>query len=291
VNFLTAHDGFTLNDLVSYGDKHNEANGEENRDGHGDNLSHNYGVEGPSADASIVDVRFRQMRNMLATLFLSRGTPMLLAGDEFARTQGGNNNAYCQDNEISWIDWDAADENASALARFTQRVIALRGALPMLRRGRFLTGRADEELGIKDVAWLSPAGSELGDQNWSDANARCMGVLLDGRAQETGIRRVGTDATLLLVVNSHDDVVRFTLPSAVGGREWVVLIDTNQPDRTDLLRFPFGHVYEVTGRSLLLFMLRPEIGAQAGGDADRSFAHVVSVLRRVDHAAEKAAGR
>ena len=135
--------------------------------------------------------------------------------------------------------------------QFTQRVIALRRALPMLRRGRFLTGQIDEELGVKDAAWLSPAGTEMNEQNWADANARCLGVLLDGRAQETGIRRVGTDATLLLVLNSHDDLVRFTRWRA--GGEWLILIDTNQPDFAGLSRFPFGHVYEVTGRSLLLF--------------------------------------
>ncbi len=287
VNFLTAHDGFTLNDLVSYNAKHNEANGEENRDGHSDNLSSNYGAEGRTNDSAITSVRFRQMRNLLATLLLSRGTPMLVAGDEFARTQNGNNNAYCQDNEISWIDWGGINQPAASLGQFTQRVIALRRALPMLRRGRFLTGQIDEELGVKDAAWLSPAGTEMNEQNWADANARCLGVLLDGRAQETGIRRVGTDATLLLVLNSHDDLVRFTLPSALGGREWLILIDTNQPDFAGLSRFPFGHVYEVTGRSLLLFMLRPEIGVQAGGDADQSFAHVVNVLKQVDLAAEK----
>jgi isoamylase len=289
INFITAHDGFTLHDLVAYNDKHNEANGEDNRDGHSNNLSANYGAEGQTDDASIVEVRYRQMRNLLATLLLSRGTPMLVAGDEFARTQGGNNNAYCQDNEISWIDWNGIDQAAASLCQFTQRVIALRRALPMLRRGRFLTGRTDEELGIRDVTWLSPAGTEMLEQSWSDDNARCIGVLLDGRAQETGIRRVGTDATLLLVMNSHDDVVRFTLPSAIGGREWLILIDTNQPDLAGLSRFSFGHVYEITGRSLLLFMLRPAIGVQAGGDADQSFAHVVNVLRQVDRAAEKAA--
>ena len=158
----------------------------------------------------------------------------------------------------------------------------------MLRRGRFLTGKTDEELGVKDVTWLTPLGTEMAAENWWDSNARCMGVLLDGRAQETGIRRVGTDATLLLLLNAHDDVVRFTLPSAIGGSEWVCLIDTNQPNLSGLPRFPFGHVYEVTGRSLLLFMLRPAAGAHAGGDADRSFEHVLEALRLSDAAAAKA---
>src|SRR4051812_2245787 len=178
VNFITAHDGFTLNDLVSYNDKNNEANGEDNRDGHDHNLSFNYGAEGPSDDPTVCEVRFRQMRNMLATLLLSRGTPMILGGDEFARTQRGNNNAYCQDNEISWVDWDGVGPDARALAAFARRLVMIRDALPMLRRGRFLTGHHDDELGVKDVAWLDPAATEMTLEQWSDGNARCLGVLL-----------------------------------------------------------------------------------------------------------------
>jgi isoamylase len=281
INFLTAHDGFTLNDLVSYNDKHNEANGEGNRDGHSDNLSHNYGTEGPTQDAKINAIRFRQMRNMLATILLSRGTPMLVAGDEFARSQRGNNNAYCQDNEISWVDWEGIDQNGIALLRFTRRLIAMRAALPMLRRGRFLSGIQDDELGIKDVAWLTPAGDEMSPQHWSDGKARCIGVLLDGRAQETGIRRIGTDATLLLVLNAHNDVVEFTLPAAVGGSEWVRMVDTHRAEDTEIPQLAFGHRYEVTGRSLILFMLRPVL-ASSTSDASRSFEHVVGMLRSFD---------
>ncbi len=158
VNFITAHDGFTLADTVSYNEKHNSANGEDNRDGHSHNLSYNYGAEGPTDDPEIRAVRMRQMRNLLATLLLSRGTPMLLAGDEFARTQKGNNNAYCQDNEISWIDWGAIGEEERDLAEFTQRLLILRKSLPMLSRGRFLTGAYDADLGVKDVSWLTPPG-------------------------------------------------------------------------------------------------------------------------------------
>jgi pullulanase/glycogen debranching enzyme len=145
----------------------------------------------------------------------------------------------------------------------------------------FLTGHQDEELGVKDVTWLTPNGDEMTPGHWSDGNARCIGILLDGRAQETGIRRLGTDATLLLVLNAHDDVVKFTLASAPGGREWVCLIDTNQANLDTMPRFSFGHVYEVTARSLLLFMLRPEGGLRSGGDADRSFDHVVDILQRI----------
>ena len=274
VNFITAHDGFTLRDLVSYNDKHNEANGEENRDGHSHNLSYNYGAEGPTDDPEIREVRLRQMRNFLATLFLSRGTPMLLAGDEFGRTQHGNNNAYAQDSEIGWIDWEM-DEEGRVLAEFTRRMIALRQALPMLRRGRFLTGQYDETLGVKDVSWLTPAGDEMTDEHWGDGNARCLGVLLDGRAQPTGVRRPGTDSTLLLVVNSYHDVVNFTLPEAAGGREWVCLVDTNQPDLEEAPAFDFGHDYAVTARSLLLFMLKPQ-STRHRDDEVRSYRHVIA---------------
>lgn len=278
VNFITAHDGFTLNDLVSYNDKHNEANGEENRDGHSHNISNNYGVEGPTEDPEIQDVRLRQMRNMLATLLLSRGTPMILAGDEFARTQHGNNNAYCQDNEISWIDWEGVDDERRALADFVQKLIAIRQALPMLRRGRFLTGEFDQELGVKDVSWLTPAGDEMTPEHWEDPNGRCMGVLLDGRAQETGIRRIGSDSTLLLVLNAHDDVVQFRLPEAVGGTQWVRLIDTNRGESAEVAKFAFGHDYTVTARSLLLFILEPTRTRWQATDAERSYLHVLQAF-------------
>ena len=276
VNFITAHDGFTLRDLVSYNEKHNEANGENNQDGHSHNISFNHGIEGPTDDPAILELRTRQMRNFIATLFLSRGTPMLLAGDEFARSQGGNNNAYAQDSPIGWLDW-ALDGEGRELAEFTRTMIALRQALPMLRRGRFLTGQYDETLGVKDVTWLTPAGAEMNEENWNDPSGRCMGVLLDGRAQETGIRRPGTDATLLLVVNAHHDVVNFVLPEAAAGRDWVRLLDTNHPFLEEPGLFPFGQSYEVTGRSLLLFMLVPERGASR--EAVRSFEHVMSELR------------
>lgn len=188
INFITAHDGFTLRDVVSYDHKHNEANGEDNHDGNDNNHSHNHGCEGPTDDPNIRELRARQMRNLMATLLLSQGTPMLLAGDEFSRTQQGNNNVYCQDNELGWIHWDIDDEGRSLLA-FTRRVIKLRKAYPILRRGRFLVGDYDEELEVKDVTWLSPDGSEMEEDQWQDSNAKCIGMLLDGRAQPTGVRR------------------------------------------------------------------------------------------------------
>jgi glycogen operon protein len=256
VNFVAAHDGFTVNDLVSYSDKHNEANGEDNRDGHDHNLSWNHGVEGPTDDPAITALRNRQKRNLLATLLLSQGTPMLLGGDEFGRTQHGNNNAYCQDSEISWFDWQHIDEEGRALIDFVRRLISIRHSFPVLRRGRFFTATYHEELGVKDCTWLTPAGSEMTPEHWQDGLARCFGVIFDGRAQATGITRPGTDATVLLIMNSYHDVVRFQLPEVPGGVRWERLVDTNVPNEDEIVPFEFGHEYDVTGRSLLLFGLR-----------------------------------
>ncbi|HYD55557.1 MAG TPA: glycogen debranching protein GlgX [Burkholderiales bacterium] len=261
VNFVTAHDGFTLNDLVSYNDKHNEANGEENRDGHSHNLSANYGVEGPTDDPSVKATRERQKRNLLATVLLSLGTPMILAGDEIARTQNGNNNAYCQDNETNWIDWSSMSDGGKELLEFTQRLIRIRMQHPILQRGRFLAGWHNPEVGVKDVTWLTPAAAEMTDENWNDGNAKCLGMLLDGRAQETGIKQRGSDETLLLVMNAHHDVVEFTLPESPEGREWARLLDTNDP-ALGRKSYSFGAVYQVTGRSLLLFQLERDAVAE-----------------------------
>ncbi|MGH8418210.1 MAG: glycogen debranching protein GlgX [Pseudomonas sp.] len=257
VNFVTAHDGFTLHDLVSYNDKHNEANDEDNQDGSNDNRSWNHGVEGPTEDPEINALRLRQMRNFFATLLFSQGTPMMVAGDEFARTQHGNNNAYCQDSEIGWVDWEW-DEDGKALHSFVQRLIKLRLKYPILRRGRFLVGDYNEELGVKDVTWLSPSGEEMTIEQWEDANGRCLGMVMDGRAQETGIRRRGSEATMLLIVNSHHEGVNFTLPEVPEGVNWISLIDTNQPEIRGKEHFEFGTEYTVTPRSLLLFELHKE---------------------------------
>ena len=254
VNFVTAHDGFTLHDLVSYNDKHNEANGEDNRDGSNDNRSWNCGVEGPTDDPAINELRARQMRNLLATLLLSQGTPMLLAGDEFGRTQQGNNNAYCQDNAISWVDWKLAASNVS-LIRLVQKLTALRHKYPILHRNRFLTGAYDEELEVKDLTWINASGAEMKSEDWSDGNMRCFGMLMDGRARPTGVRQRGTEATMLLVLNAHHDLVKFTLPACAGGDHWSVVLDTNAPESDTKERFASGDTYDVTGRSLLLFAL------------------------------------
>jgi len=254
VNFITAHDGFTLSDLVSYNDKHNEANGEGNQDGASTNRSWNHGAEGPTDDEAMRGLRKRQMKNLLATLLLSQGTPMLLAGDEFGRTQHGNNNAYCQDNEISWLDWQH-DDSARRLTDFVRKLTGLRAHYPILRRTRFLAGEYNEELGVREVTWVNANGEEMHEEHWKDANVRCFGMLLDGRAQATGIRRRGDDATLLIVFNSWHDVVKVTLPQANAGTGWKLLTDTNRHDAGEEARFEIGHVYEVTGRSLLLFEL------------------------------------
>ncbi|MBN9561959.1 MAG: glycogen debranching protein GlgX [Alphaproteobacteria bacterium] len=254
VNFITAHDGFTLNDTVSYDDKHNEANGEDNRDGHSDNRSWNHGVEGPTDDPEIIELRERQKRNMLATLLLAQGTPMLLAGDEFGRTQGGNNNAYAQDNEISWVNWDVSPEGR-ALVEFTRRLIRIRQNYPILNRARFFTGEYNEELGVKDVSWINATGEEMKPEDWDDGMMRCFGMMMDGRAQATGIRRPGTAETLLWVLNAHHDVVEFTMPECAGIRHWSLLFDTNAPEARNE-SFDVGDTYEVTGRSTVLFRLR-----------------------------------
>ncbi|WP_440130266.1 glycogen debranching protein GlgX [Trinickia symbiotica] len=272
VNFVTAHDGFTLNDLVSYNDKHNDANGEDNKDGHSDNKSWNCGVEGPTDDAQVGALRERQKRNLLATLLLAQGTPMLVAGDEFGRTQQGNNNAYCQDNEMSWLDWEGMGDEGRALTEFVIKLTTLRHTLPVLRRGRFLTGAFNETLQLSEVKWMSPAGTELTAQHWDDPLMKCFGLVIDGRAQVSGIRRPASDATLLLVLNAHHDVVDFTLPEIPGSDQWSCLIDTNVPVREELPDFESGDIYQVTGRSLLLFALH------AKGQTKRIFAKLEKQL-------------
>ena len=260
VNFITAHDGFTLNDCVTYNEKHNEANGEDNKDGSSDNRSFNYDVEGPTDDLDIQRVRARQIRNMLSTLLLSQGTPMLLAGDEFGRTQNGNNNAYCQDSDISWVNWEI-EEKGQSLIRFVSRLTALRRRFPILRRNRFLTAAYNEELDIKELTWLNAGGGEMMPGDWD--SAQCFGLMLDGRAQPTGIRQRGQDATLLMVFNAWHDLVGFKLPSTTDQR-WKLIIDTNlaeEEEEKEDRHFTPEQVYDVTGRCFLLFELIPDTAA------------------------------
>lgn len=254
VNFVTAHDGFTLNDWASYNEKHNEANGEDGKDGSSNNASWNCGVEGPTDDKDVLALRNRQKRNMLSTLLFSQGTPMLLGGDEFGRTQHGNNNAYCQDSEISWFNWEL-DADGKDLLDFTKSAIKLVKDNSVLRRTRFLTGEYDEALDVRDLTWINANGGPMADDHWSDTNMKCFGMLLDGRAQKTGIRKQAEDETILMVLNGFEGVVGFTMPEATGGSGWRLLVDTNLTKTPEDGEFPFGHVYQVTGRSLLLLKM------------------------------------
>lgn len=256
INFIAAHDGFTLNDVVSYNDKHNEANGERNQDGNSNNHSWNCGVEGPTDDPTICALRQRQMRNLMATLLLSQGTPMMLAGDEFARTQRGNNNAYCQDNDISWVDWELREKNR-LLTRFVQKLIDLRHTYPVLRRDLFFTGEFNESLGVKDVTWIDTDGTEMQDADWGDTDVLCFGMLMNGCAQPTGIHRRGHEATLLMIVNGDSDPVSFTLPECNEGSSWHLLIDTDfeDVDAVPVEKKSFGDLHDVPARSVLLFAL------------------------------------
>jgi glycogen operon protein len=256
VNFITAHDGFTLNDWASYNEKHNQANGENNNDGNSNNHSWNCGAEGPTDDTAILELRARQQRNMLATLLFSQGTPLILGGDEFGRTQNGNNNAYCQDNEISWFDWNL-QQNGKDLLAFTKRLIKLLRDYPILRRSRFLTGQHDGELNVRDVTWINAGGGEMSAADWETPWIKCFGMLLDGRTRKTAMPRHGEDETVLMIMNSFAGAVAFRLPQAVGGSQWSLLVDTNIPDALPGATFAFGATYEVTGRSLLLFSLLP----------------------------------
>jgi glycogen operon protein len=222
INFVTCHDGFTLLDLVSYNDKHNEANGEENRDGTDDNRSWNCGTEGPATDPLVDELRARQQRNFLATLFLSQGVPMMAAGDEIGRTQGGNNNAYCQDNELSWVDWTRAASSRDLL-EFTERLARLRSEHPVFRRRRFFQGPAD-------IVWLTPAGEKMSSSDWEQGYAKSVAVLLNGAAiTEPGPRGDPvSDCKFLLLFNAGAEPITFTLPEHLGG-DWEIVIDTAHP--------------------------------------------------------------
>jgi isoamylase len=258
VNFVTSHDGFTLRDLTSYENKHNEANQEENQDGHNENWSANYGVEGPTDDTAIGDLRLRQMRNMLATLLLSQGTVMLLGGDEFGRTQQGNNNAYCQDNELSWFDWDLAEsEEGRALRRFVSRLTALRKAHPSLRRQRYLHGKDASPDGVKDILWFSPGGGEMTPEQWNDGNTRVIGLLLNGRARPD-ISPDGheiNDGIHLILLNAGESDVPFVLPALAGETEWRRVLDTAEPELAGTKPQAAAEIFTLLGRSVAMFLL------------------------------------
>jgi isoamylase len=259
VNFVTAHDGFTLRDLVSYDHKHNEANGEANRDGSDDNHSWNCGVEGETEDAAVLALRDRQVRNLLATLLVSQGVPMISAGDELGRTQRGNNNAYCQDNELSWLDW-SLDDRRRALLGFTRRLVRLRLSQPVLQRRRFFRGATPWDSSLKDLAWFRPDGEEMNEDDWNKSFARSVGFLLGGDTiatpDERGERIVGD--TLLVLMNAWHEAVTYRLPDISWGREWEILLDT--AGATDVKRdlVAGGGSVPVEARSLVLLSRRAD---------------------------------
>jgi glycogen operon protein len=255
INFITCHDGFTIEDLVSYDHKHNEANKEENADGSNDNYSWNCGVEGPTGDLSILALRERQKRNFLATLLLSQGVPMIRAGDEIGCTQRGNNNAYCQDNEISWIDWDLT-EAEKRLLQFTQKLMRLRREQPVFRRRKFFQGRLIRGSGVKDITWLDVNGQEMADEAWNAPSARSLGVLLAGdamqEADEHGERIIGD--TLLLLMNASKEDAVFVLPACRPGMRWEFVLDTFDLNTDDVV-LSEDHGYNLRNRSISVFIL------------------------------------
>jgi glycogen operon protein len=228
INFVTAHDGFTLRDLVSYNEKHNEANGEGNQDGANDNRSWNCGAEGPSEDGKINALRARQQRNFLTTLILSVGVPMLSGGDEIGRTQHGNNNAYCQDNETSWYDWENADDE---LLAFTARLVKLRREHPVFKRRRWFVGRPLHGDDVSDIGWFTPDATPMTDEDWRSGFARSVGVFLNGRDIPTPDARGEpvVDDSFYLMFNAHYEALRFRVPPCRWGDRWLKVLDTNVP--------------------------------------------------------------
>ncbi len=252
INFITAHDGFPLNDLVSYNEKHNMANGENNNDGESHNRSWNCGAEGPTDNPEILEIRQRQKRNFLTTLFLSQGVPMLLAGDEISRTQGGNNNAYCQDNEISWINWHEAD---TELLQFTRKLIHLRKSHPTFCRRRWFQGQPIKGIGLEDIAWFAPNGKEMTEEKWNQDFAKALGVFKNGR----GIHSRGpkgehiVDDSFYLIFNAHSGPLTFKLPPKKYGEQWNKVLDTSEnriSDEGDT--YLPGESITINGRSIVL---------------------------------------
>jgi len=254
INFITAHDGFTLRDMVSYNDKHNEANGEDNRDGTNDNRSWNCGAEGETAEPDVVALRARQARNLMSSLLLSMGTPMITAGDEMWRTQDGNNNAYNQDNEMSWVDWDLSSA-ASSLLEFTERLVALRAASPALRQPQFFDGRITPS-GEPDLVWLRPDGAEMAETDWFDDDRRTLGVWIDGAncLSRTKSGELVSDHSWLIVLHAGADPCSFTLPPAEFGPRFEPVLDSGTPDGTPVDQTPLasGSQIQLPGRTTLL---------------------------------------
>jgi len=269
INFVTSHDGLTLNDLVSYNEKHNELNGDGNNDGDNNNLSWNCGVEGPTDDPQINALRERQRRNFLTTLFLSQGVPMLLGGDEWGRTQKGINNAYCQDNEISWFDW-RHDEKQNQFLEFTRKLIWFREAHPVFRRPKFFQGRRIRGSEIRDVMWFNPGGSEMSDKEWASPFVRCVGMLLSGDTVDV-VNFEGEpirDDTFLLLINAHNEAIPFVLPGQEN-LEWALILDTMDPNGflAEPGKFASGEDVDLRGRACCLLQLVRGAQAQARAES------------------------
>lgn len=262
INFITAHDGFTLNDLVSYNEKHNEANGEDNQDGADDNRSWNCGAEGPTDDEVVNSLRDRQKRNFLSTLLLSQGVPMLLGGDEFGRTQQGNNNAYCQDSEISWFDWEKMDEN---LLQFTKGLIEFRWNHPVFTRQKWFQGRSINGSELNDIAWFTPEGHHMTEDNWMEGFAKCIMIFLNGKAIPGRDSRgnIIEDSSFLILVNAYHESVDFTLPGAEWAEKWKTVLDTSSGGFSDNGDFhEAGDVISVEGRTFILAEKEEENGSE-----------------------------
>jgi len=256
-NFITAHDGFTLEDLVSYNEKHNEANAEENRDGHNANYSWNCGAEGPTDDPDILHLRAQQKRNMIATLLLSQGIPMLLAGDELNHSQHGNNNAYCQDNDIGWLSWEESQRDPD-FGEFVRTLIAIRKTHPVFRRPHYFGGGGSGPGGLKDITWVAPGGHEMNEGDWHDSGRRVLGAMLGG---DTGDRFISLrgypefDDTFLLLMNAHDHEVQFVLPTVPSFAGWRLLVDTAEPNPVPAeTHFQREAAFALRGRTLALLI-------------------------------------
>jgi len=252
INFITAHDGFTLNDLVSYNEKHNEANGEDNKDGESHNRSWNCGVEGPTDDAEVIALRDKLKRNFLTTLFLSQGVPMIVAGDEFGRTQGGNNNAYCQDNKVSWVNWQSVDTN---LLEYTRKLIELTKNHPVFCRRKWFQGQPIKGVGIEDIAWFQPDGTEMSEEHWNNSFAKSLGVFLNGKS----LHFLGPkgehvkDDSFYVIFNAHYEPMDFRLPDSKYGNQWTKILDTSESKVQEYEDIhEAGKTITVDGRSMVL---------------------------------------
>jgi glycogen operon protein len=263
INFIAAHDGFTLHDLVSYNGKHNEANKEDNHDGSDNNYSWNCGAEGPTDAAEVAGLRKRQMRNFLATLLLSQGVPMLLGGDELGRSQGGNNNAYCQDNETSWLDWEGVGDDGKALLAFTRKLVQLRRAHIVFHRHRFFLGQIIPGTEVKDVVWLRPDGAEMSEGDWGNARTKALAVRLSGEPGLMHLTERGEqepDDTFLILLNASQDRVIFRIPVDPAGASWKGVVDTaGETDAEISQKHPAGGETSVDANSLRLLVLLDQV--------------------------------